>query len=166
MKSYSSPRRLNIGEDRPPQTSDEFSTAGAARVSAAERINSAELNLRALIVDPDVAHRRAVGDVLREHGWEVHEVETLAQAMEVIDCHSSVPLVFCDAQLASIGDGALGGLTLLGELKRRLGTATHIVVTAAQDAPDAPWEAIIPARQITCVSLVTKEKSESARVGE
>lgn len=100
------------------------------------------MDLQALVIDADAHASRVLRNLLENHDWQVAEAATLEAAV----CRLSErawSLVFCDASLSAQYTDPARNFTLLGELKRKFGAATHVVITAAQGRPITALEAIL-----------------------
>jgi DNA-binding NtrC family response regulator len=84
------------GELFPPESPHEwpFVTAGCPRAT----IFSVEIGLRALVVDDEPQICALVGEILRSDGWNVTEVHSFSDCMDVLG-GSAWDLVFCDVML-------------------------------------------------------------------
>lgn len=142
MKYPSSHRSPIFEEDRSSKRTQESTTDEAPSDPTAVITTGRGSIFCALVVDPDAAHRRSVRDVLHRHGWEVREADSVEKAIGIVErFHPS--LVFCDVYLQASAKDELGGLTVLHELKNRLGGSVHIVITAAHGRSTSALEAIL-----------------------
>lgn len=80
-----------------------------------------------LLVDDDTRATAALGAMLREDGYEVHESGDGLQAMDHVLRHE------VDALVTDLHLPRLGGLALLSALRRRLPSCEAFVLTAYPD---------------------------------
>lgn len=100
------------------------------------------MDFHALIIDADAVQRRVVRDTLRHQSWKVGEAGSAEEAMLMAGAHQW-RLVFCDAYLQANGNSDPIGLTILGDLKRRLGASVQVVIMAAHGNSGIAVEAIL-----------------------
>lgn len=100
------------------------------------------MDFHALVIDADAAERRVVRDLLHHQSWMVGEAGSAEEAMRVAGAQQW-RLVFCDAYLQSNSNTEPVGLTVLGELKRRLGASVQVVIMAAHGNSGIAVEAIL-----------------------
>src|SRR5919199_847385 len=99
------------------------------------------MGFHALVIEPDAAERRLLRECLSAEGWQVSEARSAEEAIQSLNEHRW-GLIFCAAYFHAGSDGESSGLMLLAALRRKLGTATYIVMMGAQGGPCTPLEAI------------------------
>ncbi|MCU1267207.1 MAG: Sigma-54 dependent DNA-binding response regulator [Acidobacteria bacterium] len=89
------------------------------------------MSMQALVIDDDLLVRELVGDVLREEGWEVTEVESAENAFEILrDREWSV--VFCDVVL-----GGTDGFSVLHSFQQQSPGTKVVLMTGHPSAEGA-----------------------------
>lgn len=100
------------------------------------------MNLQALVIDPDVAHRQSVRDILSDDGWQVSEAHFLVDVPRTaIDC--SWDLIFYDRHLSAAGGGDSSVADPHDLLRRRLTPAGQLIAMAAAGRASIAFEAIL-----------------------
>lgn len=91
-------------------------------------INKYSVNTTAIVLDDDADTRFAITRILSKCGCEVHEAESVDEAMALIETQS-VDVVFSDMRLP----GALGGEDLLDTIVERELDVHIILMSCAMD---------------------------------
>lgn len=91
----------------------------------------------ALLVDPDAAHRQFVRELLVEHGFEVFETASSAEALELATAQRPW-LILCEARLADED-----GLKLCARIRRHgLLRRTPLAFLSSWDDPERRYESL------------------------
>src|SRR5687767_2988538 len=90
--------------------------------------------MKALVVDDDDVIRSNVAEVLINDGWEVCEVSSAEQALELLD-REPWALVFCDVKLST--DGVQDGYHILRSFTEEQPDAQIILMTGHGSAVGA-----------------------------
>ena len=85
-----------------------------------------------LVVEDDALLLMAIADELRDEGFVVHEASNADTAIELLELHDSINVIFTDVDMP----GSMDGIKLSAAVRRRW-PPVKIIVTSGKTLPQA-----------------------------